>query len=377
LFEMLEGEVVTDGWRSEAVRDALDLCLACKGCKGECPMRVDMATYKAEFLAHHYARRLRPAAHYSMGWLPVLARGASLAPGLLNRLIGVPAVARLAKHAGGIDPQRELPRFAARTFRSSFSADGTPSGGRRVLVWPDTFTNYFHPHVGDAAVEVLQAAGFTPVLPHRTLCCGLTWISTGQLKTARRVLRRTLDALRDELRQGTPVVGLEPSCTAVFRSDLTELFAHDEDAHRLSEQTFTLAELLGRFAPDWQPPHLGARAVVQEHCHHKAILGVDADRELFALAGVDAEILDSGCCGLAGNFGFEEGHYEVSMACAERVLLPAVRSADPETLVVADGFSCRTQVEQALGHRPLHLAEVLQRACRSEEDMSASAQGGA
>ncbi len=369
LFEMMQGEVITDGWRSEAVRDALDLCLACKGCLGDCPVNVDMATYKAEFLAHHYAGRVRPAAHYSMGWLPLAARAASKASRLVNALAHTPGLEGLAKKVGGIDPRRDIPRFARRTLRDELA--GRPStgsrGGRKVMLWPDTFTNHFDPQIGLAAVDVLEHAGFQVAIPDQPLCCGLTWISTGQLKTAKRVLGRTVKALAPELRDGTLMVGLEPSCTATFRHDLTELFPHDQDARRISEQTKTLAELLGGDDTDWQPPKLKRSAIVQGHCHQKAVMSMDHEMDLLDQVGVDADLLDSGCCGLAGNFGFEKGHHDVSIACAERVLLPAVRDADGDTIVMADGFSCRTQIGQNSDRDALHLAEVLAMALHESE----------
>ncbi|WP_405431372.1 FAD-binding and (Fe-S)-binding domain-containing protein [Micromonospora sp. NBC_00617] len=367
LFEMLDGTArggtIGDGWRSEAVRDALDLCLACKGCKADCPVNVDMATYKAEFLHHHYARRLRPRAHYSMGWLPLVATVAARLPRTVNALAQAPGLNRLAKTVGGIDKRRDIPAFAPESFQHWF-AHRTPSGdGSRgeVLLWPDTFTNYFHPGVARAAVEVLETAGWRVRVPEQPVCCGLTWISTGQLGVAKRVLRRTVDVLRPHLRAGTRVVGLEPSCTTVFRSDAHELFPADDDVTRLREQTVTLAELLHDHSPGWQPPRVEAHALIQTHCHHHAILGTAADQALLSAAGVDAEFLDSGCCGLAGNFGFEKGHFEVSEACAERVLLPAVRDAAETDVILADGFSCRTQVEQSAsgGRSALHLAELL------------------
>jgi Fe-S oxidoreductase len=366
LFEMMQREVITDGWRSEAVRDALDLCLACKGCFGDCPVNVDMATYKAEFLAHHYEHRLRPAAHYSMGWLPVMARAASKAPRVVNTLTHLPGLRRAVKRAGGLDPRRDIPRFAPRTLRRQVQPAAN-RGRTTVVLWPDTFTNYFHPEIGAAAADVLDHAGFDVILPEQQLCCGLTWISTGQVKTARRVLRRTVDALAPMLREGTLVVGLEPSCTAVFRHDLSQLFPHDQDACRLRDQTVTLAELLQCHAPGWEPPRMPRRAIVQGHCHHQAVMHMDADRAVLERIGVDAELLDSGCCGLAGNFGFERGHHDVSIACAERVLLPAVRAASPETLVMADGFSCRTQIAGNSHRRALHLAEVLAMAIHQGE----------
>jgi Fe-S oxidoreductase len=365
LFEMLEGHAdspVQAGWRSTEVRDALDLCLACKGCKKDCPAEVDMATMKAEFLAHHYAGRLRPRAHYSMGWLPAVARLASRAPRLVNALSQAPMLRDAITAAGGIDRNRRIPLFARQTLQAwAAGRDPGPTGLRgEVVLWPDTFTNHLTPAVGMAAVEVLEAAGWRVIVPSQPLCCGLTWISTGQLVTARRILERTVHTLAPYLRQGTKIVGLEPSCTAVFRSDAYELMPGNRDVQRLREQTVTLAELLHQHTDGWQPPHVGARAIAQTHCHQHAIMGYDADQALLRAAGVDLEVLDSGCCGLAGNFGFEAGHYEVSRACGERVLLPAVRDAAPDTLVLADGFSCRTQIEQGgTGRTPVHLAELL------------------
>jgi FAD/FMN-containing dehydrogenase/Fe-S oxidoreductase len=369
LFEMLDGSdrggTIADGWRSTAVRDALDLCLACKGCKADCPVNVDMATYKAEFLAHHYEHRPRPLPHYSMGWLPVWAAAASAAPRLVNALAQAPGLGRVAKLAGGIDQRRKIPIFAPESFQRWF-ANRRPGGdGSRgdVLLWPDTFTNHFHPGIGRAAVEVLEAAGWRVRVPDQPVCCGLTWISTGQLGIAKKVLRRTVEVLRPHLRAGTRVVGLEPSCTAVFRSDAFDLFPDDEDVTRLREQTATLAELLHRHTVGWQAPRLpgSPHALIQTHCHQHAILGTAPDQAVLAQAGVRAEFLDSGCCGLAGNFGFEKGHYEVSEACGERVLLPALRGADDEAVILADGFSCRTQIQQgdSNGRTAIHLAELL------------------
>lgn len=369
LFEMIRGEVITDGWRSTEVRDALDLCLSCKGCRSDCPVEVDMATYKAEFLSHHYAGRVRPASHYAMGWLPLWARLAARAPDTVNLVTGSP-VAPLLKRLGGVASQREIPRFASERFSDWFRRRRPrgPAPRGPVLLWPDTFTDNFDPHIGVAAVEVLEAAGFEVRLPGKTLCCGLTWISTGQLAIAERVLRRTVAGMRDEIRAGIPVVGLEPSCTAVFRTDAPELLAGNEDVRRLSMQTKNLAELLGERAPDWHPPPVNRRAVVQTHCHQHAVMGFDADRALLERSGVEVDKLDAGCCGLAGNFGFEREHYDVSIACAERVLLPAVRRADLQAVLLADGFSCRTQVEQAgVGRLGVHLAELLAGALRGTE----------
>ncbi|MGR6320213.1 FAD-binding and (Fe-S)-binding domain-containing protein [Micromonospora soli] len=367
LFEMLDGTArggtIGDGWRSTAVRDALDLCLACKGCKADCPVNVDMATYKAEFLSHHYAGRLRPRAHYSMGWLPAAAAFAGLAPGVANALAHAPVLGRLVKAAGGVDQRRDVPVFAPESFQRWFARRIPGGDGSRgeVVLWPDTFTNHFHPGVAQAAVEVLEAAGWRVRVPEKPVCCGLTWISTGQLGVAKRVLQRTVDVLRPHLRAGTRVVGLEPSCTAVFRGDAHELFPADEDVGKLRRQTVTLAELLHQHSPGWRPPSLPAHALIQTHCHQHAVLGTTAEQAVLASAGVRADFLDSGCCGLAGNFGFEQGHYEVSEACAERVLLPAVRAAADTDVILADGFSCRTQVAQSAagGRQAIHLAELL------------------
>ncbi|WLW51647.1 FAD-binding and (Fe-S)-binding domain-containing protein [Streptomyces sp. YU58] len=372
LFEMLDGHgdsAIRDGWRSEAVRDALDLCLACKGCKKDCPADVDMATYKAEFLSHHYEGRWwrRPRAHLSMGWLPVLAQAvgrARLGP-VVNALTHTPPLSRAAVAVAGVE-DREVPLFAGETLQRWFARHEPYGDGARgtVLLWPDTFTNHFHPHVGQAAVTLMEHAGWRVVLPEEPLCCGLTWISTGQLGVAERVLTRTVRRLAEHVRAGGLVVGLEPSCTAVFRADAPELFPGDRDVRRLRDRTVTLAELLTEHSPGYEPPHVpdrSARAVAQVHCHQHAVLDWTADERLLRRAGVDVERLDSGCCGLAGDFGFEPGHLDVSTACAERVLLPRLRAEPPETVVLADGFSCRTQIHEldSGGHEGVHVAELL------------------
>jgi FAD/FMN-containing dehydrogenase/Fe-S oxidoreductase len=367
LFEMLDGDgrggPIAEGWRSKAVLGALDLCLSCKGCKADCPVNVDMATYKAEFLAHHYAGRLRPRTHYSMGWLPVAAALASRAPKAVNLLAHTPGIDTAAKALGGIDQRRSVPSFADQSFQRWFRGHEPTGDGSRgeLLLWPDTFTNHFDPGIPQAAVGVLEDAGWRVRVPDEPVCCGLTWISTGQLKTAKRVLQRTVGVLRDHVRSGGLVVGLEPSCTAVFRSDAHDLFPHDDDVDRLRQQTVTLAEVLRDHTPGWQPPQIHRTVRVQTHCHHHAIMGYQTDQALLTDAGLDVDVLDSGCCGLAGNFGFEQGHYDVSEACAERVLLPAVRDADVRDVILADGFSCRTQVNQSPsgGRQAVHLAELL------------------
>ncbi|MEV0638785.1 FAD-binding and (Fe-S)-binding domain-containing protein [Streptomyces sp. NPDC050619] len=399
LHEMLAGELVTDGWRSTEVRDALDLCLSCKGCRSDCPVEVDMATYKAEFLHHHYAGRRRPAAHYAMGWLPMWLRAVArtrTAP-LVNALASVRPLAWVAKRLGGIAPEREIPRVAAETF-SRWWGRREPRGasGDPVILWPDTFTEHLSPSVGRAAVRVLEAAGLRVALPptlrmsvrpvgdgtsdgpaeaavsllsmrRSRVCCGLTYVSTGQLDRARTVLRRTLDLMAPVLETDAPVVVLEPSCAAALRTDLPELLHDDPRAARLAAKILTFAEALERLAPDWTPPSLNRAVVGQTHCHQHAVLGDTADRRLRSAAGLTGE-LSGGCCGLAGNFGFEKGHFEVSSACAEEQLLPAVREAGEGAEVLADGFSCRTQLEQLGGVRGRHMAEVLAEGLKGEAD---------
>ncbi|MGW1027366.1 FAD-binding and (Fe-S)-binding domain-containing protein [Streptomyces sp. NPDC002577] len=407
LHEMLAGELVTDGWRSAEVRDALDLCLSCKGCRSDCPVEVDMATYKAEFLHHHYAGRRRPAAHYSMGWLPVWLRwtARTRTAAAVNALASVRPLAAVAKRLGGIAPEREIPRLAREPFsrwwrrrftqqaRRAVAAERAAAGravrregpeepSRLVVLWPDTFTEYLSPSVGQAAVRVLEAAGLTVILPptlrmkkrpvgdgksialnpfairRGRVCCGLTYVSTGQLDRARAVLRRTLDLMAPVLNSDVPVVVLEPSCASALRTDLPELLHDDPRAARLAARVLTFAEALERHAPDWTPPALDRPVAGQTHCHQHAVLGDAPDRRLRRAAGLTGD-LSGGCCGLAGNFGFEKGHYEVSAVCAEEQLLPSVREAPPGTAVLADGFSCRTQLEQLAGVRGRHLAEVL------------------
>ncbi|MFE7116054.1 FAD-binding and (Fe-S)-binding domain-containing protein [Streptomyces sp. NPDC057654] len=364
LHEMLAGEVVTDGWRSEEVRDALDLCLSCKGCRSDCPVGVDMATYKAEFLHHHYAGRLRPAAHYAMGRLPLWLRGTAALrlTGAANAAAGVGPLAALAKRAGGIAPERTIPNLAGEPFTRWWRKRARVSGeGQTVILWPDTFTNYLTPSVGRSAVAVLEAAGLRVVVPPRPVCCGLTWVTTGQLDGARRVMRRTLRTLAPALTAGTPVIGLEPSCTASLRTDLPELLGTEASrpaAARLAASVRTFAEALEEYAPDWTPPHIDRPVAGQTHCHQHAVLGDGPDRRLRERAGLVGE-LSGGCCGLAGNFGFERDHFAVSAACAEEQLLPSVRGAAEGAEVLADGFSCRTQLGQLGGVRGRHLAEVL------------------
>jgi FAD/FMN-containing dehydrogenase/Fe-S oxidoreductase len=376
LQEAVNGTLVR-GLAAPEVHEALDLCLACKGCASDCPTGVDMATYKAEALHQSYRGRLRPAAHYSLGWLPRWVAVASRAPRLANRLLTTPGLSGLAKRLGGIDPRRPLPPLATETLRTWWrrrppGGSGAP-GRPRVLLWPDTFTDHFSPEVGRAAVRVLEEAGYRVEVPDQPLCCGLTWISTGQLEAAKRVLRRTVDRLAGlvevaearprsgEGPRGLAVVGLEPSCLAVLRHDAQALLGTDDPAvAAVARAASTLAEALAAI-PGWEPPDLGGVAVVaQPHCHQRAVLGWEADRDLLARAGAEVTAV-GGCCGLAGNFGAERGHYDVSVAVAETALLPAVRAAGPDAVALADGFSCRTQLDHLAGRRALHLAELLAR----------------
>jgi Fe-S oxidoreductase len=345
------------------VREALDLCLACKGCKHDCPLNVDMATYKAEFLAHHYRRRLRPRHAYAMGLIAWWARAASLAPRLVNWVAHAPGLSAIVKWAGGIAPDRTVPRFARRTFRAGFAERPlSRSDQPRVLLWPDTFNDHFHPEVAHAGVEVLEAAGFHVELPPAGLCCGRPLYDFGMLDTARRLLSDILEALRPRIRAGTFVVGLEPSCVAVFRDELCALFPEDEDAKRLRDQTFLLSEFLVKHGGALELVPLRRKAVVQGHCHHRSVLDFEAEETVLARLGLEVTAPEPGCCGMAGSFGFEAARVGVSKAIGEKALLPAVRSADDDTLLIADGFSCREQIEQGSGKTPMHLAEVLRSA---------------
>ncbi len=363
LFEMMSGEVIRDGWKSDEVLDSLDLCLSCKGCKHDCPVNVDMATYKAEFLSHYYEGRLRPRHAYSMGWIYWWARAASLAPDLVNLVMQTPGVSNLAKWAGGIAPQRPIPKFAHQTFKDWYRRRGARNLGKpEVILWPDTFNNYFHPEVAAAATEVLEHAGFRVLVPSASLCCGRPLYDFGFLDTAQALLKRTLTYLEPKIESGIPMVGLEPSCTTVFRDELIDLLPNVQNAKRLNRQTFTLAEFLREHAPHYKPPQLQRKAVVHGHCHHKAVIGLQHEEQLLKDMGLNLELPDDGCCGMAGSFGFEADKYDISMKIGETKLLPRVRHTPHDTLIVADGFSCKTQIEQATDRHALHVAQLLQMA---------------
>ena len=358
LWEMLNGDVLTEGWRSAPVREALDLCLSCKGCKGDCPVNVDLATYKAEFLYHYYSGRLRPRYAYAFGLIPVWARLGSCIPNLVNFATQTPGLSSIAKAMAGMSQSRQVPKFATQTFRDWFRRRvDKGQTGSEVVLWPDTFNNYFHPETAQAAVRVLESAGCRVVIPEVAACCGRPLYDYGMLDTARSFLKRCMKALEPYLRKDTPIVGLEPSCVAVFRDEIEEMFPTLEDAKRLRKNTHTLGEFLG--GNGYLPTHVDRDALLHGHCHQKAVMGLTAEEKLYQRLGLRYRLLDSGCCGMAGSFGFEEHKYRVSQEIGELVLLPEVRKAPKTTVIVADGFSCRTQIEQGTDRQAMHTAEVI------------------
>jgi FAD/FMN-containing dehydrogenase/Fe-S oxidoreductase len=388
LWEMTQDEgkkdgIIRDGWRSEEVKQSLDLCLACKGCKSDCPVGVDVATYKSEFLSHYYEGRLRPRSAYAFGNIDLWARAASQAPGLANLATQLPFLRDISKFVAGIPKQRSIPAFASETFkawcqrrkmvgveRARLSA--APYRGKEgralapeappVLLWPDTFNNYFQPHTAQAAVEVLEAAGFRVIVPRANLCCGRPLYDHGMLDRAQSLLLQILDELSPEIAAGIPIVGLEPSCVAVFRDELINLFPHDDRAQALSRQTYLLSEFLEIYAKDFPLPQLNRKALLHGHCHHKSLMKMTAEESVLRRLGIDFQSPAPGCCGMAGSFGFEPDKYDISIAIGELELLPAVRRAPADWLIIADGFSCREQITQGTPRHALHLAEVLQRA---------------
>lgn len=399
LYEMLHGDVIKGGWKDEHVKEALDLCLACKGCKGDCPVNVDMATYKSEFLSHYYEGRLRPRTAYVFGWIYWWSRMASVMPGVFNFLMHAPLIGRLTKALAGIEQKRQMPRFAERTFKSWFfdrdknrnrrtdeqgmqnaegkkAHAGTPNAKpqtpnpKQVILWADTFNNYFLPQTLVAGVDVLEAAGFEVIVLKKSLCCGRPLYDFGMLDTAKKMLVQIMDTLYDEIKNGVPIVGLEPSCVAVFRDELHNLFPHNEQASRLSKQVFTLGEFLEQKAPDFKVPEIKQKAVVHGHCHHRSIMKIDCEKKVLDKTGLDYEILPTTCCGMAGYFGYEKGaHYDVSISVGEQLLLPKVREAEKETLIITDGFSCREQIAQETDRKGMHLAQVLQMGLQQQKSM--------
>ena len=378
LYEMLHGDVLKGGWKDGHVKEALDLCLACKGCKHDCPVNVDMATYKSEFLSHYYEGRLRPRTAYVFGWIYWWSRLAALMPSVANFFLQTPGIRSITKALAGIAPQRRLPQYAERSFRSWFreherqqwkkSRNKEAAASKRVILWADTFNNHFLPQTLVAGVEVLEAAGFEVTVPKQSLCCGRPLYDFGMLHTAKRMLLQILSTLHEEITAGVPIVGLEPSCVAVFRDELHNLFPHNEQASRLSKQVFTLGEFLQQKAPDFSVPQLSGKAIVHGHCHHRSIMKLKNEEKVLDKTGLDYEVLPTTCCGMAGYFGYEKGsHYEVSIKAGESLLLPSVRKADAGTVIIADGFSCREQIAQQTDRQGLHLAQVLQMALRRQQ----------
>jgi FAD/FMN-containing dehydrogenase/Fe-S oxidoreductase len=363
LWEMVKGDVIRDGWKSEAVHEALDLCLACKGCKGDCPVNVDLATYKAEFLSHYYEHKLRPRHAYGFGYVDILAAVASRVPGLANIATQTPGLSSVMKAAAGLAQERSIPPIASQSFQEWFrSRRARPRGGRRVLLWPDTFNNYFTPGTGKAAVEVLEHAGFDVVVPTQRMCCGRPLYDFGMLDRAKSLLRRTFDVIGPELARGTEIVGLEPSCVAVFRDEAVNLLPNDERAHQAKAQVLNFSEFLMRHADEFEWPQMQRRAVVHGHCHQKAVSTMRSEEQALTRIGMKFELPNNGCCGLAGSFGFEAEKYALSMRIADKELTPHLLAAEDETFVVANGFSCREQAKQASDREALHLAEVMQMA---------------
>ena len=362
LWEMLHGGVIEDRWRDDNVKQALDLCLACKGCKGDCPVNVDMATYKAEFLSHYWEGRMRPRQGYGFGFIDQWARLASLAPGLVNLVTQTPGLSHVAKFAAGMPLERRIPEFAPETFQHWFKRRGERSnaGNGAVILWPDTFNNYFFPETAQAATAVLERAGFNVKVPAAHLCCGRPLYDYGFLDAAKSYLQRIIRTLGPAIESGLPIVVLEPSCASVFRDELHNLFPNDALAGKLTKQTFLLSEFIEKHAEGWHSPQLQRKALVQGHCHHKSVLKFEDEASILEKLALNYNLLPSGCCGMAGSFGFEADKYQVSVDIGERVLLPAVRNASLDTLIVADGFSCREQIAQQTNRQALHLAEVIQ-----------------
>jgi Fe-S oxidoreductase len=376
IFELLQGEVLRGGWNDEHVKKSLDLCLSCKACKSECPANVDVATYKAEFLSHYYERNRRPLRAYAFAMIDRWARWASLAPALANFFSHAPGFRHLLGWMLGLAPQRQIPRVARRNFRRwarrerpSLFAKIPGSEKHEVLLWVDTFNNYFHPETSRAALEVLEHAGFTVKCPQNALCCGRPLYDFGMLAEAKRRLQKIMDVLGVEIDAGLPIVVLEPSCASVFRDELHNLFPRDARANRLRQQVFLLSELLVQRAPEYAPPKLFAKILLHGHCHHKALMKMNDEESLLRRMAVELDCPDAGCCGMAGPFGFERDKFAIAQAIGERVLLPAVRRATPETIVVADGFSCREQIRQSTGRTAMHLADLLRSAVRPERPL--------
>jgi FAD/FMN-containing dehydrogenase/Fe-S oxidoreductase len=372
LWEMLQGEIVQGGWKEERIKQAMDLCLSCKACKSECPTNVDLATYRSEFLSHYYETHSRPLQAYAFGMIDRWARLAGTAPRLANFVNRLPGVRPLIGSLLHLAPQRALPEFAHYNFqawartrvRDAAQIPPRDHRARQVVLWPDTFNNYFHPETSKAAFEVLRDAGFQVSVPAGHFCCGRPLYDFGMIDRARSYLQSILTQLAGPIDAGIPIVVLEPSCASVFRDELHNLFPSDERAERLRRQTFLLSEFLQRYGPDYTPPKFSGTVLLHGHCHHKAIMKMTDEEALLKKMGVEVQQPDAGCCGMAGPFGFEADKYLVSQAIGERALLPAVRAAANETMIVANGFSCQEQIVQGTGRRAMHLADFLRLASR-------------
>jgi Fe-S oxidoreductase len=371
LWEMAKGEIIRGQWQDEEVKSSLDLCLSCKGCKSDCPVGVDVATYKAEFLSHYYERKPRALSHYAFGEIDRWARLAAWSPLLANLTTQTPGLRDVAKAVLGVATQRQIPRLARETFASWFrkkhsavAHGSTGSGVMPVVLWPDTFNNYFHPETAIAAVEVLEAAGYEVRLPRRHVCCGRPLYDFGMLNRAKAVLLRTMKTLASEIIEGIPIIVLEPSCASVFRDELLNLFPHDDRAQRLSQQVFLFSEFVVNHADSFPLPQIRSDALLHGHCHQKSIMKMTSEEAVLLGMGVNFSAPAQGCCGMAGAFGFEKEKYNVSLAIGDLELLPAVRNASADALIIADGFSCREQIQQCTGRSALHLVEVIQTGMR-------------
>jgi FAD/FMN-containing dehydrogenase/Fe-S oxidoreductase len=377
LWEMLAGDLQHEGFQSDTVNEALSLCLSCKACKTECPVQVDMAQYKSEFLAQRYKGRLHPLHHYIFGFADKLARWGSLAPWLTNAILTGPLTSPLIKRIAGVAQERQLPRLALQSFQNSRQPSPQQDSQRReaqsapaqVVLWPDTWNNYYHPKSLLAAEALLLQAGFQVKTAERHICCGRPLYDFGLLDAARSYLARVLTRMAPQIDSGLPFIFLEPSCASVFRDELPELFANDPRAQKLRDSVWLLADWLAAKAPDFGTDRLnGETILIHGHCHHKAVFGgTKSEIALLRQAGATVEAIQAGCCGMAGPFGFEADKFEVSEIIANQDLLPALRTASPDTIIVADGFSCREQIDQ-LGHkRAIHFAEALAGMSRSKQ----------
>jgi FAD/FMN-containing dehydrogenase/Fe-S oxidoreductase len=385
LWEMLQGDLIEDGWQSESVKEALDTCLACKGCRSDCPTHTDMASYKAEFLSHYYERRRRPRQALSMGrigdWAPLAGR----LPGLANALTQTPVISSVAKRIAGVAAGRTLPRFAPQTHsRIHKRRPANPSRSlKKVILWVDTFCEHFHPEIANDAVDILEIAGFDAQLPSRRLCCGRPLYDYGYLDAARERLQTILDTLSpmfDGDDAAVALVGLEPGCMSVFKDELLKMFPDDPRAKVLSDNAFLLGDFLN--VSGYRPPRFDAEVIVHAHCHQKSLFGVTGEKSILAAMGVKATWLDSGCCGMAGSFGFDPRHEEISANVGELVLLPAVRQAPKQAFILTNGFSCREQIHQKTGRQVVHFAELLKIAheraeARSDDGNAAAAEASA